>query len=54
MEKIKIGTFIIVKMKVVSIIEDVKGFHYKSQLLDAKPYDVPFEVNEYDIEEVVK
>ena len=54
MEKLKIGTFITVKMKVVMILEDVKGFHYKAQLLDAKPYDGSVEVKEDDIEEVVK
>ena len=54
MEKLKVGTFVVVKMKVVTIIEDIKGFHYKAQLLDAKPYDGSVEVKEDDIEEVVK
>jgi hypothetical protein len=53
MEKLKVGTFVVVKMKVVTIIEDIKGFHYKAQLLDAKPYDPSIEIKADDIEDVI-
>lgn len=53
MEKLKVNTFITVKMKVTSITEDAKGFHYRAQLLDAKNYDPSVEIKEDDIEDIV-
>jgi len=49
MEKLKVGDMLSVKMKIISITEDVKGFHYRAQPLDKKPYDPSIEIDENDI-----